>query len=116
MLEALTSLTAEYDPQLLAAAGLVCVIASLVALILLWRAYARVREQNVQLASALNNMPQGLCMFDEGMRLILCNDRYLELYRLTRVQAYPGCPLRELLEYRKSNGTFFQDIDSYVAA
>ena len=38
------------------------------------------------------------------------------MYGLTREQAYPGCPLRELLEFRKANGTFFQDIDEYVAA
>ena len=76
----------------------------------------RLREQNAQLASALNNMTQGLCMFDSGARLIICNERYLEMYGLTRDYAHPGCPLRELLEHRTANGTFFQDIDAYVSA
>jgi methyl-accepting chemotaxis protein len=76
----------------------------------------RTRERNTQLGSALNNMTQGLCMFDTGGRLIICNDRYLDMYGLTRKQAYPGCPLRELLEHRRANGTFVQDIDEYVAA
>jgi len=76
----------------------------------------RLRERNSRLASALDNMTQALCMFDGEARLIICNERYLQLYHLTREHAYPGCPLRELLEYRKASGTFFQDIDDYVAA
>jgi methyl-accepting chemotaxis protein len=76
----------------------------------------RLREQNARLASALDNMTQGLCMFDGDARLIICNERYLDMYGLTRDQAYPGCHLRKLLEYRKSNGTFLQDIDQYIAA
>jgi PAS domain S-box-containing protein len=76
----------------------------------------RLRERNAQLAAALDNMTQGLCMFDSAARLVLCNDRYLEMYGLTRQHAYSGCPLRELLLHRKANGTFFQDIDEYVRA
>src|SRR5437588_11753565 len=61
-------------------------------------------------------MTQGLCMFDGNARLVICNERYLEMYGLTSEHAYPGCHLRDLLEYRKATGTFFQDIDEYVAA
>ena len=71
-------------------------------------------RRNLHISAALDNMTQGLCMFDGAARLILCNEPYLEMYGLTREQAYPGCPLRELLEFRKANGTFFQDIDEYV--
>jgi methyl-accepting chemotaxis protein len=73
------------------------------------------RRRNVRVSAALDNMTQGLCMFDGSARLILCNEPYLEMYGLTRQQAYPGCPLRDLLEFRKTSGTFFQDIDEYVA-
>jgi len=75
----------------------------------------RLRERNQQLAAALDNMTQGLCMFDGDARLIICNERYLQMYGLTHEHAYPGCSLRKLLEYRKATGTFFQDIDEYVA-
>src|SRR3954453_13603040 len=54
-------------------------------------------RQNMRITAALNNMTQGLCMFDGATRLIICNDRYLEMYGLTRKHAYPGCSLRELL-------------------
>ena len=42
----------------------------------------RLRQQNLLLKAALDNMPQGLCMLDSSARLMLCNKRYLEIYRL----------------------------------
>jgi len=76
----------------------------------------RFRDRNSQLKSALDNMTQGLCMFDAAARLTICNERYLDMYGLTREYVFPGCTLRELLEYRVRTGTFFQDIDEYVAS
>jgi methyl-accepting chemotaxis protein len=72
-------------------------------------------RRNLRVSAALDNMTQGLCMFDGSARLILCNEPYLDMYGLTREQAYPGSHLRELLALRKANGTFFQDIDEYVS-
>jgi len=40
----------------------------------------RLRAQNLQLDAALNNMVQGLAMFDAESRLVLCNRRYAEIY------------------------------------
>jgi methyl-accepting chemotaxis protein len=70
---------------------------------------------NLNISAALDNMTQALCMFDGSARLILCNERYLDMYGLTRDQAYPGRHLRELLEARKASGTFQRDIEEYVA-
>ncbi|MDP3650734.1 MAG: PAS-domain containing protein, partial [Rhodoferax sp.] len=39
---------------------------------------------HLQLDAALNNMVQGLCMLDAQHRLVLCNDRFLEIFRLSR--------------------------------
>ena len=38
------------------------------------------RTQYLRFNAALNNMIQGLCMFDADQRLIVCNARYLEMY------------------------------------
>ena len=73
-------------------------------------------RRNQRISAALDNMTQGLCMFDGSARLIICNQPYLEMYSLPPEQAYLGCPSRDLLEYRKATGTFFQDVDEYVAA
>ncbi len=37
-------------------------------------------EKSVMLEIAMNNMSQGLVMFDKSERLVVCNDRYIELY------------------------------------
>ncbi len=76
----------------------------------------RVRAQYRLLRSALNNMTQGLCMFDQAGRLILCNETYIEMYHLPRGDAERGTPLRDLLVHRAAAGTFAGDVDSYIAA
>jgi len=72
----------------------------------------RFQRTNAQLAMALNNMPQGLCMFDGAFQLVVCNDRYRGLYDLTPEQTVPGTPLRRLLETRRANGNFVSDLDT----
>jgi len=39
----------------------------------------RLRVQNLQLDAALNNMVQGLAMFDADLRVVLVNNRYAEI-------------------------------------
>jgi methyl-accepting chemotaxis protein len=62
---------------------------------------------------AINNMSQGLCMFDGNERLVVCNQRYMEMYRLSPDVVKPGCTLQSLLEYRITNGTFSRDPVEY---
>src|SRR3974377_1336872 len=54
-------------------------------------------------------------MFDSSARLILCNERYIEMYGLSPEVAKSGCSLRELLEERKRVGTFAGDLEQYIA-
>lgn len=76
----------------------------------------RFREQNMQLDAALNNMRQGLLMFDKENRLLVVNQRYIEMYRLSPEDVRPGCTARDLLAWRLANGTFSGDIDQYLDA
>ncbi len=75
----------------------------------------RVRAKYRLIRSALNNMTQGLCMFDGAARLILCNERYAEMYHLRPEHTRLGTPLRDLLIERTAAGTFSGDPDAYVA-
>ncbi len=75
----------------------------------------RLRRQNRLLATALDNMPQGLCMLDSSARLMLCNERYLEIYGLTPKQVVLGCSLRDLLEQCRTAGAFSGNSDRYAA-
>ncbi len=61
---------------------------------------------NRRMQVALNNMAEGLCMFDREERLVICNRRYLELYKLPAEFATPGTTLAQLLECRIAQGNF----------
>jgi diguanylate cyclase (GGDEF)-like protein/PAS domain S-box-containing protein len=70
-------------------------------------------QQKLQLDAALENMSQGLCLFDASQRLIVCNKRYAELYGLNDAQTKPGTSLSEILEYRTANGNTPEDHENY---
>jgi methyl-accepting chemotaxis protein len=76
--------------------------------------YQRLRVQNRRLSTALNNMSQGLNMFDAQGRITLLNRRYLEMYKLSPEIVKPGCSLKRLIEYRKETGLFAGEVASYV--
>jgi methyl-accepting chemotaxis protein len=73
----------------------------------------RLYVRNARMTLALNNMSQGLCMFDKNERLVICNKRYVELYRLSAEASAPGVTIAEMLKYRAANGTFLPDPDKY---
>src|SRR5499427_4585500 len=75
----------------------------------------RRRKQTRLFRAALNNMTQGLCMFDSAARLVLCNQVYIDMYRLRPEHARPGTPLRDLLMHRLAADNFHGDPDRYVA-
>ncbi|MGZ5234489.1 MAG: diguanylate cyclase domain-containing protein, partial [Burkholderiales bacterium] len=95
------------------------IIALIVALVVLSSVTAladreTIREQEAKLNVALNNMTQGLCMFDANARLVLCNERYMKMYGLTPEAVRIGITLRDLVANRKAMGNFDQDPDEYV--
>ncbi len=62
--------------------------------------------RNVHFDAALNNMAQGLCMFDSDQRLIVCNQRYLEMYGFSPEVVKPGISLQEIMEYSVALGNY----------
>jgi diguanylate cyclase (GGDEF)-like protein len=64
------------------------------------------RIRNLQFDTAINNMSQGLCFFDAAHRLIVCNDRYVEMYDLPADRVGPGIPLKEIVDMRFDVGSF----------
>jgi NO-binding membrane sensor protein with MHYT domain/methyl-accepting chemotaxis protein len=98
------------------AAVVVCLAAAVLGMSLVGAIADRFQKTNAQLATALNNMPQGLCMFDSALQLVMCNDRYRGLYDLKPEQTMSGTTLRQLLLARRQNGNFESDIDTYIAS
>jgi len=71
------------------------------------------RRDNANFAATLDNVPQGVCMFDAAGRIVVRNRRYIEMYRLSPDIVKPGCTLRELILHRKATGLFTGDPDAY---
>jgi methyl-accepting chemotaxis protein len=85
----------------------------LAALVVAGLRYRRMTVQNRRLLTALENMSQGLNMFDEQGRITLLNRRYLEMYQLSPDLVKPGCTLVRLLQHRKDTGLFSGDVEPY---
>jgi diguanylate cyclase (GGDEF)-like protein/PAS domain S-box-containing protein len=75
----------------------------------------RLTLEKQRLDTAVNNMTQGLLLFDSSQRLVICNQRYLEMYGLSAEIIKPGCSFRDVIAHRKETGSFNGDIDQYLA-
>ena len=67
------------------------------------------RQRNMHFDTALNNMVQGLCMFDEKQTLIVVNRRYLEMYGFSPEVVKPGITLPEIMQYSVSLGNYTEE-------
>lgn len=65
-----------------------------------------INAKSYHLDTALENMTQGLCMFDANNTLIVANKRYLDLYGFSPDEVKPGKTLREILTYSVSLGNY----------
>ncbi|MGX5775012.1 EAL domain-containing protein [Methylorubrum zatmanii] len=61
-------------------------------------AHAQLSEQNRRFDAALENMSQGLCMFDAEHRLLVWNRRYLEIFDLPGEMLRVGMSQRAIIE------------------
>ena len=82
----------------------------------LQRSKQSLEQSNLLLHTALKNMTHGLCMFDCEQRLVVCNERYGEMYGLRPEQTKPGTTLRSVLEARVGAGRSPQDSEQYIRA
>jgi diguanylate cyclase (GGDEF)-like protein/PAS domain S-box-containing protein len=112
MFEVISSID-HHDWRFLALVGLACLLAGLGAIKLARRSRAAAGRSRLR-ETALNNMSQGLLMFDSQDRLILFNQRYCELYRLDPASIRLGSSFTEQFRLRKQTGTFAPDLDKYL--
>jgi diguanylate cyclase (GGDEF)-like protein len=75
---------------------------------------ASLAQKSHQLDAALNNMSQGLTMFDSQQRLIVSNRKFNEIVRLSPDQAKPGTTFREILEARVVVGSVPEDVPNFL--
>ncbi|WP_439572711.1 PAS-domain containing protein [Phreatobacter sp.] len=70
------------------------------------RAAGELREQHRRFDAALNNMAHGLVMLDENLNLIVCNRRYLEMYRMSPDVVRPGTSMMEIVRHSLAQGNY----------
>ena len=109
--------------SLVVAAGLVAVVVALT-LSLIVRKLSRQHQnserrlalEKERLDTAINNMTQGLLLYDSDARIVLCNQRYLEMYNLSPDVVKSGCHFRDLIAHRKETGSFPGNVDEFCAS
>jgi len=73
------------------------------------------QTEKQRLDTAINNMTQGLLLYDSSERLVVCNQRYISMYGLSNDFVKPGLAFRDLVAHRKQTGSFKGDADAFVS-
>ncbi|WP_038935823.1 bifunctional diguanylate cyclase/phosphodiesterase [Bradyrhizobium japonicum] len=78
-------------------------------------AQERIEAERLRLDTALNNMSQGLILYDAAGFIVTCNRRYSEMFGLSHDVIKPGCHIREAMQHRKERGAFGGDVETFCA-
>jgi diguanylate cyclase (GGDEF)-like protein/PAS domain S-box-containing protein len=79
------------------------------------RSEGKLRQQKDLLDTALENMVQGLCMFDADGHVILFNDRYTKLLGWSAA-SLKGRNLLDMIRHRKASGEFSGNPEEFVTS
>jgi diguanylate cyclase (GGDEF)-like protein/PAS domain S-box-containing protein len=71
------------------------------------------QRRNAFVSSALNNLKQGVVVTNPRQRIVFLNDRYLEIYGLSRSDITPNMTGRELLELRIRRGVLNVSVEEF---
>jgi diguanylate cyclase (GGDEF)-like protein len=99
---------------LTASAAAAIIAIALAAAVLDRRAKGELGRQQVVLDTALENMSQGLCMFDADGKIMLFNERYAAMFRRTDI-ALAGRLLVDVLREEQAKGQWQGDANEFFA-
>ncbi|TPI12979.1 PAS domain-containing protein [Mesorhizobium sp. B4-1-3] len=74
---------------------------------------AALEAQARRFETVIDSISQGICFFDPDERLILCNRRYAEIYRIPPEKLHAGAMLSEIVELRLAAETSPMTGDAY---
>ncbi|HTG03331.1 MAG TPA: EAL domain-containing protein [Bradyrhizobium sp.] len=114
----LASALADWREQirfLIAVAALSVLAISTLLFLVVRRLSQQHQLEKQRLDTAINNMTQGLLMFDSSRRLVVANQRYIEMFGVSTEVVKPGCTMHQLLNHRREIGSFKGDVDKYCA-
>ena len=79
-------------------------------------AQQRLESERHRLDTALNNMIQGLVLYDASARIVTVNRRYIDMFDLSPDVVKPGSHFRDLMQHRKDSGSFDGDVDEFCSS
>ncbi|MBW7973301.1 EAL domain-containing protein [Bradyrhizobium sp. BR 10289] len=78
-------------------------------------AQQRLEAERSRLDTALNNMSQGLILYDANGTIVTCNRRYADMFGLSHDVIKPGCHILDAMHHRKERGAFGGDVEAFCA-
>jgi len=102
-----------------------CVLLAVVAILALTVALLLKRHQwfhrtlaaeRRQLRTAVDNIPQGLVLYDASARIVICNAPYIDMFGLSPDIAKQGCTMQRLIAHRQETGSFDGDVEAFCSA
>jgi diguanylate cyclase (GGDEF)-like protein len=72
------------------------------------------RQGDDVLSTVLDNLAQGVLMFDADFRLVFYNRRFFQLYGLSRDIAKPGCSIQDLIRHGVKVGGVSNDNEEHL--
>lgn len=69
-----------------------------------------------QLRTAVDNIPQGLVLYDASARIVVCNQPYIDMFGLSPDIARQGCTMQRLIAHRQETGSFDGDVEAFCSA
>jgi diguanylate cyclase (GGDEF)-like protein/PAS domain S-box-containing protein len=107
---------------LVAAASLAAIVITVTFGLIIWQitrqnreAKRRLQQEKQRVDTALDNMAQGLVLYDATARIVMFNQRYIDLLGLSNDVVRPGCRFRDVMEHCKQRGSFDGDVDQFCA-
>jgi class 3 adenylate cyclase/PAS domain-containing protein len=80
------------------------------------KAERELTDKEAQFHIALNNMPGAVVYTDNDLRVVICNERFKEMYRAPSELLQPGRPYPDFLRFLAENGYYGEgDVDALVA-
>jgi PAS domain S-box-containing protein len=76
----------------------------------------QLEEKEAQLRIALENIPGALVYTDEALNIVICNDRFAQIYQVPKELLLPGRPYPDFLRHLAERGYYGEgDVDELVA-
>src|SRR5262245_20003017 len=78
--------------------------------------HRRLAAERRHLRTAVDNIPQGLVLYDASARIVVCNRPYLDMFGLSPDIAKQGCTMQRLIAHRRETGSFDGDVEAFCSA